>query len=279
MVEQRKPMANYYNSWKFTGKELDEETGLYYFGARYYQPSWSIWLSVDPLAEKFPSWSPYNFTMNNPLRYIDPDGRSPFDVIITGDKAKETFKQLNKSTSLRLKMDDNGNVTAKGKAKTDADKKLLAAINDKNITVEVDGTSSNYADSGKWFVGGAFWGSTVNEDGSVTANQTVNPEMAKTIDEFYGDGAGVTVMHEVLEAYIGAVDSPGTGVPTLDNTTPESKAFKSAHDKTQKVDPRHTEPTISQDQNTGYLYINKPHPVIPQFNVEKLINDLSKKKN
>ena len=75
MAEQRKPVANYYNSWKFTGKELDEETGLYYFGARYYQPSWSVWLSVDPLAEDYQSWSPYNYTMNNPIMLIDPDGR------------------------------------------------------------------------------------------------------------------------------------------------------------------------------------------------------------
>ncbi|MGM0635085.1 MAG: RHS repeat domain-containing protein [Bacteroidota bacterium] len=74
-LEQRKIAANYYNSWKFTGKELDEETGFYYFGARYYQPKWSIWLSVDPLAEKYSSWSSYNYTMNNPINLIDPDGK------------------------------------------------------------------------------------------------------------------------------------------------------------------------------------------------------------
>ncbi|QTY26799.1 RHS repeat-associated core domain-containing protein [Flavobacterium sp. CS20] len=75
MAEQRKPVADYYNSWKFTGKELDEETGLYYFEARYYQPSWSVWLSVDPLAEKYPSISPYAYVANNPINAIDPDGR------------------------------------------------------------------------------------------------------------------------------------------------------------------------------------------------------------
>ena len=111
----------------------------------------------------------------------------------------------------------------------------------------------------------------------ITANQTVNPEMAKTIDEFYGDGAGVAVMHEVLEAYIGAVDSPGTGSATFDSSTPEFKAYNNAHDKTQKVDPRHTEPIISQDPTSGHLYINKVHPLLPSFNMELLINDLSKK--
>lgn len=43
------------------------------------------WLSVDPLAEKFPSWSPYSFVFNNPMRFIDPDGREPFDWIKKGN--------------------------------------------------------------------------------------------------------------------------------------------------------------------------------------------------
>ena len=84
MVEQRKPDSDYYNSWKFTGKELDEETGLYYYGARFYEPSWSLWLSVDPLAEKYKKWSPYNFTKNNPIRFIDPDGLAPVDIVLLG---------------------------------------------------------------------------------------------------------------------------------------------------------------------------------------------------
>ena len=62
--------------YKFNGKELDDETGNYYYGARYYNPKWSFWLSVDPLAEDYPEWSPYNYTLNNPIRFIDPDGRS-----------------------------------------------------------------------------------------------------------------------------------------------------------------------------------------------------------
>ena len=74
MVEQRKPDSDYYNSWKFTGKELDEETGLYYYGARFYQPSWSLWMSVDPFVEEYPTWNPYNYVMQNPLINIDPDG-------------------------------------------------------------------------------------------------------------------------------------------------------------------------------------------------------------
>jgi len=61
----------------FNGKEKDAETGLYYYGARYYDPKTSIWLSVDPMAEKYPGLSPYNYTLLNPVKLNDPDGRSP----------------------------------------------------------------------------------------------------------------------------------------------------------------------------------------------------------
>ena len=56
----------------FNGKELDTETGLYYYGARYYDPKVSIFLNVDPLAEK--TMTPYAYTNNNPIKYIDPTG-------------------------------------------------------------------------------------------------------------------------------------------------------------------------------------------------------------
>ena len=60
----------------FTGKEKDSETGFYYFGARYYDPTLSgLFLSVDPMADKYPSISPYAYCAWNPVRLVDPDGR------------------------------------------------------------------------------------------------------------------------------------------------------------------------------------------------------------
>ncbi|MBB4805901.1 RHS repeat-associated protein [Chryseobacterium defluvii] len=92
MVEQQEPTA-YVNPYKFNAKELDSETGLYYYGARYYNPKASIWYGVDPLAEKYPSWSPYVYTFNNPINYIDPDGKE--GIVISGQpgghKNKEHF--------------------------------------------------------------------------------------------------------------------------------------------------------------------------------------------
>ncbi len=62
--------------YKFNGKELDKQTGYYYYGARYYDPVLSRWLSVDPLAEKYPGFSPYNFTLNSPVMRVDKNGKN-----------------------------------------------------------------------------------------------------------------------------------------------------------------------------------------------------------
>ncbi|MET3035873.1 RHS repeat-associated core domain-containing protein [Chryseobacterium sp. NRRL B-14859] len=69
--KNQQPMYPY----KFNAKELDEDTGLYYYGARYYNPRLSIWYGVDPLTEKMPSWSPYVYCKDAPVTHIDPDGR------------------------------------------------------------------------------------------------------------------------------------------------------------------------------------------------------------
>ena len=61
--------------YKFNGKQFDEETGLYYYGARYMNPMASIWYGVDPLAEKYASMGGYVYTLDNPVKLVDTDGR------------------------------------------------------------------------------------------------------------------------------------------------------------------------------------------------------------
>ncbi|MCQ2270346.1 MAG: hypothetical protein MJZ52_03845 [Bacteroidales bacterium] len=58
----------------FSAKERDVETGLSYFGSRYYSSDLSIWLSVDPMASKYPGLSPYIYCANNPVKLVDPNG-------------------------------------------------------------------------------------------------------------------------------------------------------------------------------------------------------------
>ena len=61
-------------TYTFSAKERDPETGLSYFGSRYYSSDLSIWLSADPMASKYPSMSPYVYCANNPVKLVDPNG-------------------------------------------------------------------------------------------------------------------------------------------------------------------------------------------------------------
>ena len=61
--------------YKFNGKEFDEETGLYYYGARYMNPRTSLWYGVDPLREMYVANSCYIYCLNNPILFIDPNGK------------------------------------------------------------------------------------------------------------------------------------------------------------------------------------------------------------
>ena len=80
--------GDYATPYKFNGKELDEETGLYYYGARYYDPRLSMWYGTDPMQGKYPGVSTYAYCMGNPVKLIDPDGR----IVIA--PAKEDREQL-----------------------------------------------------------------------------------------------------------------------------------------------------------------------------------------
>jgi RHS repeat-associated protein len=67
--------STWHSPYKFNGKERDEETGLTYYGARYFDGNG--WLSVDPLAHKYPNVGSYVYCLGNPVKYVDKDGKIP----------------------------------------------------------------------------------------------------------------------------------------------------------------------------------------------------------
>lgn len=69
------------NEFRFSGKEVQPQAGLLDFGARLYDPRSASWLSLDPMAEKYYSVSPYAYCANDPLDLVDPEGEVPHVVI------------------------------------------------------------------------------------------------------------------------------------------------------------------------------------------------------
>ena len=80
-------------SFTFSAKEKDSETGLSYFGSRYYSSDLSVWLSVDPMSDKYAYQSNYVYCSNNPLIMIDPNGEDESPIITTGGKLKGVDNQ------------------------------------------------------------------------------------------------------------------------------------------------------------------------------------------
>ena len=116
--------SSYHERYTFTGKEKDSETGYYYFGARYYNPDLSLWLSVDPMADKYPSLSPYNYCAWNPMKIVDPNGED--GVIIVDEDSK------------KIKVAANFYYAEKGKDALDIDKSKTNTFvsNFKNTTLK-----------------------------------------------------------------------------------------------------------------------------------------------
>ena len=88
--------------YKYNGKELDRMHGLdwYDYGARHYDAALCRWMCMDPLAEKYYDVSPYAYCHNNPIKFLDKDGRDPGDYFKTADDAAIDFSLLYNDNSI-----------------------------------------------------------------------------------------------------------------------------------------------------------------------------------
>ena len=100
------------NRHRFSGKEEQAFLSLPYvdFGARMYNPDWGRWFTQDPLAEKYYSWAPYCYCINNPVKYVDPNG---LDLQLAGTKEEQEMllAMLQRLTNYKLILHQNGTVT------------------------------------------------------------------------------------------------------------------------------------------------------------------------
>ncbi len=244
-VEQRD--GNWNTPYLFNAKELDEETGLYYYGARYLDPTAAQWLSVDPLFEKYAGMSPYNYCNNSPVNLVDYDGK---EADVTGEGAA-TYKVTLQSKCSGIKLKFEGNKLKYDRLKnskgsyvdlSDNDNKIIGVLDDQDIKVHITALGRNKNTmkvNGELFTvfGGSFFGNVVStvvdqvtneEKIMVDAYQVVNPFVLLDMDDLSLSKHGTSALHEMMEAYYGAtiskkkkISSPRAGLP--------GSVYKEAH--------------------------------------------------
>jgi RHS repeat-associated protein len=245
----------------FIDKEKDKESGDHNFGVRKYGDG--RFTSIDPLWEKYRSWSPYHYCRNNPLIAVDPSG---FVVTLSGasvDKG-EAISALQNEIGFDIELQNSQGRTIVGVKGTDnyvprnaAEVKLLQAIGDKGINVNLTLTRSSevVANDGQKasLAVGMFDGSRTSDDGTIETSQYLNLGHAALATEIGGGSVGQNVLHETLESYIGAQMFPGQ--------KRSQSNFETAHQATLDIAPM-AEVTSgwSRDPvtNTYYLGIEGP---------------------
>lgn len=119
----------------FNGKEKDNEDygegNAYDFGARIYDPRIGRWLSKDPLQKKYPNLCPYNFCANNPIIFVDPNGK---EIILSGTSKdmNALVSQIKLLTGLDIQLEKNGNIKliASGDGANAVSQKLRNTVQD-----------------------------------------------------------------------------------------------------------------------------------------------------
>ena len=219
--------------------EIAGEGNSYDFGARMHDGRLGRWLSLDPCEMKFPSLSPYNFAANNPIYYVDKDGRI---IKPWGDIASINLfvSQLQKATTLKVEYDIIRNqIIISGDPRNKRDRLLLEISQSESINVNMYLTDAyKFQDLNKNEYNnylGSFLGSEIREDGTVETSQQFAPGAAQQIEDQGAGNSGRIAAHELIESYLGGVYYPGYQAKSRqDEKTPTTTEYNETHKKTNK---------------------------------------------
>jgi len=224
--------------YRFTGKERDDETNMDYFGARYYDAEVGRWNTVDPLYEKYPGWSPYNYCMNRPYNIIDPDGCG---VFITGTSSENVTQELSKKYGLEFRCDpgtgllsaydSDGNRINSTDGYSGATEDFLSMIFDTKTEAELACTDKDYEGEIQILVGGIEGSHEIKELGVSWSKNYFNishskkaAELASTQFKQNWGTPGNDAAHEIFEAYF-----VGKNYPNYHHKDPKDPEYQVAH--------------------------------------------------
>jgi len=132
--------------YRFCGKERDEESGLYYYGARYYAPWCCRFVSVDPLAAKYPFYTPYQYAGNQPVISVDIDG-------LEGDKPNNSQKvEISRTETIKSDDSNKTSITKKFDIEFSGDKIIVHTTDTKVDVLDGEVVSRNEVTAGPYII-------------------------------------------------------------------------------------------------------------------------------
>jgi len=240
-----------------TQHERDKETGLDYRGARFYDSDVARFLSLDPLATEYPSLSDYVYVADNPLIFIDPDGRAPQDIIVPKEDQDFVLKNLHARTKARYTFNENNELIKDNSVEQGSDaysEKINQAIVSNNKMVIQKKQNIYKSDWGIDVSIDAFFGGAVTQDGQEgyfdkddkfqtrrVATVNITGSESQDILDKEGNSLNYTsadiLLHEIIGHAMAILGYPDTG-NAVDN---ENKVRKELGLKERKKEEDHPE--------------------------------------